>query len=169
MSVALEGSYTAEAQKAFERQKRYRLMWIDTKYEQGVVKVVAFDEDGNAVAEKEIRTAGKPHKLVLEADRNVISADGKDLSFITVSVVDRDGNPCPNVNELVKFNVNGAGIYRAGANGDPASLDIFHQPQMHLFNGKLVAIVESTKTPGTITLEATAKGLKKGTIKIETK
>ncbi|MDD2300337.1 MAG: DUF4982 domain-containing protein [Fermentimonas sp.] len=169
LSVGIEGSYTAEAQKSFERQKRYRLMWMDTKYEPGTVKVVAYDKDGNAVAEKEIRTAGKPHRLVLEADRNVISADGKDLSFITVSVVDRNGNLCPNVSELVKFNVKGAGSYRAGANGDPSSLDLFHLPQMHLFNGKLVAIVESSETPGTITLEANAKGLRKGSIKIQTK
>ncbi len=169
LSVELEGSYTAEAQKSFERQKRYRLMWMDTKYQPGTVKVVAYDDNGNAVAEKEIKTAGKPHQLVLEADRNVITADGKDLSFITVSVVDRNGNPCPNVNELVKFNVKGAGSYRAGANGDPTSLDLFHLPQMHLFNGKLVAIVESSETPGTITLEATAKGLRKGSIKIQTK
>ncbi len=169
LSVPLDDSYTAEAQKGFERQKRYRLMWMDTRYEPGTVKVVAYDEDGNAVAEKEIRTAGKPHRLVLEADRDVIQADGKDLSFITVSVVDRNGNPCPNVNELVRFNVKGAGSYRAGANGDATSLDLFHLPQMHLFNGKLVAIVESSETPGTITLEATAKGLRKANITIRTK
>lgn len=169
LSVEIDGSYTAEAQKSFERQKRYRLMWMDTKYEPGTVRVVAYDEAGNAVAEKEIRTAGKPHRLVLEGDRDVISADGKDLAFITVSVVDRNGNPCPNVNELVKFNVKGAGSYRAGANGDPASTDLFHLPQMHLFNGKLVAIVESSETAGTITLEANAKGLRKGSIKIQTK
>ncbi|NLJ00669.1 MAG: glycoside hydrolase family 2 protein [Bacteroidales bacterium] len=169
LTVPLDGSYTAEAQQGFDRQKRYRLMWMDTRYEPGTVKVVAYDEDGNAVAEKEIRTAGKPHRLVLEADRTTIEADGKDLSFITVSVVDRDGNPCPNVNELVRFNVKGAGTYRAGANGDATSLDLFHLPQMHLFNGKLVAIVESGETPGTITLEATSRGLRKANITIRTK
>ncbi len=169
LTVPLDGSYTAEAQQGFERQKRYRLMWMDTRYEPGTVKVVAYDEAGNAVAEQEIRTAGKPHRLVLEADRDAIQADGKDLSFITVSVVDRDGNPCPNVNELVRFNVKGAGSYRAGANGDATSLDLFHLPRMHLFNGKLVAIVESTETPGSITLEATSKGLRKASITIRTK
>jgi beta-galactosidase len=169
LSIEIDGSYTAEAQKSFERQKRYRLMWMDIKYEPGTVKVVAYDNAGNIAAEKEIRTAGKPHRLVLEADRNVISADGKDLSFITVSVVDRNGNPCPNVNELVNFEVKGAGSYRAGANGNAASLDLFHLPQMHLFNGKLVAIVESIETPGTITLEAKAKGLRKASIQIQTK
>jgi beta-galactosidase len=132
------------------------------------LKVVAYDEQGKAVAEKEVRTAGKPHRLVLEADRDVIQADGKDLSFVTVWVVDRNGNPCPNVNELVRFNVKGAGTYRAAANGDATCLDLFHLPQMHLFNGKLVAVVESLMTPGTITLEATAKGLRKGSVTIRT-
>jgi len=169
LSVPLDGSYTKEAQQSLQRQKRYRLMWMDTKYEPGTVKVVAYDEKGNVAAEKEIRTAGKPHHLVLEADREVISADGKDLSFITVSVVDKNGNPCPTVNDLVTFQVKGAGTYRAGANGDPASLDLFHLPQMHLFNGKLVAIVESTEAPGSIILEASAKGLRKATVAIQTR
>lgn len=169
LSIKREGTYTAEAQKSFERQKRYRLMWMDTKYEPGTIKVVAYDEDGNAVEEKEIRTAGKPHRLVLEADRNVINADGKDLSFITVSVVDKDGNICPDVNELVKFNVKGAGKYKAAANGDAASLDLFHLPQMHLFSGKLVAIVEAGEVPGDIQLTATMKGVRSSSIKVETK
>ena len=168
LSVKLEGSYSKEAQKNFERQKRYRLMWMDTKYEPGTVKVVAYDKDGNAVEEKEIHTAGKPHRLVLEADRNVISADGKDLAFITVSVVDKDGNICPDVNELVKFSVKGAGKYKAAANGNAASLDLFHLPQMHLFSGKLVAIVEAGKLPGNIQLQASMKGVPNGRIDIKT-
>ncbi|MDD5620365.1 MAG: invasin domain 3-containing protein, partial [Proteiniphilum sp.] len=104
-----------------------------------------------------------------EVDRTEISADGKDLSFITVSVVDRQGNPCPNINELVSFSVKGDGSYRAAANGDPTSLDLFHLPQMHLFNGKLVAIVESSRQPGTLTFEAKAKGLRKASIDIRTR
>ncbi|MDD2512779.1 MAG: hypothetical protein PHS71_05940, partial [Proteiniphilum sp.] len=58
---------------------------------------------------------------------------------------------------------------RAGANGDPTSLDLFHLPQMHLFNGKLVAIVESADKPGTITFDANAKGLRSASIKIQAK
>ncbi|MDO5607535.1 MAG: DUF4982 domain-containing protein [Capnocytophaga sp.] len=166
--IPLDGSDSDDAKKTFERQKRYRLMWMDTRYEPGTVKAVAYDENGNIAAETEIRTAGKPYKLVLEADRNTIKADGKDLSFITVSAVDKDGNLCPNVNELVTFKVSGAGTYRAGANGDPTCLDQFHLPKMHLFNGKLVAIVESSEKAGTITLKASAKGLKGEEIKIRT-
>ena len=169
LSIPVEGSYSEEAQQSLERQKRYRLMWMDTKYEPGMVKVVAYDAEGNVAATKEMRTAGKPHRLVLEADRTEITADGKDLSFITISVVDRQGNPCPNINELVRFSVKGTGSYRAAANGDPASLDLFHLPHMHLFNGKLVAIVESSRQPGILTFEAKAKGLRKASIDIRTR
>lgn len=73
------------------------------------------------------------------------------------------------VNELVTFSVKGAGSYRAAANGDPTSIDQFHLPQMHLCNGKLVAIVASSEQPGKITLEANANGLQKASIAIQTK
>ncbi|MFJ1322324.1 DUF4982 domain-containing protein [Capnocytophaga canis] len=169
LNIPLDGSYTKEAQQSFERQKRYRLMWLDTKYEAGEVKVIAYDKNGKAVAEKIVKTAGKPHSLRLTADRNVITADGKDLSFITIEVVDKDGNLCPNVNDLVTFKVSGAGTYRAAANGDATSTDQFHLPKMHLFNGKLVAIVQSSEKAGEITFEAKSKGLKTTVIKVKTK
>lgn len=118
---------------------------------------------------KKCAQSGKPDRIVLEADRSVINADGKDLSFITVSVVDKNDNPCPNANHLVKFNVSGEGVYRAGANGDATCLDLFHLPQMHLFSGKLTAIVEATETPGKIVLKASAKRLSPSKIEITTK
>ncbi len=167
LSIPLDGSYTEAAQQSFERQKRYRLMWLDTKYEAGEVKVVAYDKDGNPSMEKVVRTAGKPYTLRLTADRNTIKADGKDLSFITVEAVDKDGNLCPNENALVTFKVSGAGTYRAAANGDATSLDQFHLPKMHLFNGKLVVIVQSGEKEGTITLTAEAKGLKSQKIEVK--
>lgn len=153
--------------KDFKRQERYRLMWMDAKYEPGVVKVVAYDKNGKPVAEKEIRTAGKPHHLELVADRSVIKSDARDLSFVTVKVVDKNGNLCPNVQELVKFKVKGAGTYRAGGNGNSIALDLFHEPQMHLFNGMLTAIIQSTDKPGVITLEAEMKGIPKAKIEIK--
>lgn len=165
LSVTVHNSDT----KDFSRQKRYRLMWMDTKYEPGTVKVIAYDKNGKPVAEKEISTAGKPHRIELVADRNIISADGKDLSFVTVKVVDKAGNLCPNVQDLVNFKVKGAGKYRAGANGNSTSLDLFHLPKMHLFNGMLTAIVQSTEKPGTISLEASMKGVKSGKIEILSK
>ena len=166
-SVTLENSWDEESEKSLKRQSRYRLMWMDTKYEPGTVKVVAYNEAGEAVAEKEVKTAGKPHHIELSVDRATIAANGKDLAFVTVSVVDKDGNLCPMADNLIEFSVTGAGHYRAGANGNSVSLELFHEPKMRVFSGMMTAIVESNDTPGTITLTARAKGLKSAKIVIK--
>jgi beta-galactosidase len=158
-----------EALRQLLRQRRYRLMWMDVKYEPGTIKVVAYDDKGQAVAQKEVHTAGKPDHLELSADRTVIGADGKDLSFITVTVVDKDGNPCPEAAHSVQFKVTGAGTYRAAANGDATNLEQFHLPKMSVFKSQLVAIVQSTEQAGKIQFEATAKGLKKATLALQSK
>lgn len=147
--------------------RRYRLMWMDVKYEPGEVKVVAYDSDGNVAEEKTVRTAGRPDHIQLSVDRDRLTADGKDLAYVTVSIVDKDGNLCPDDGREVSFKVSGAGTYRAAANGNPSCLDQFHLPHMHAFSGQLTAIVQSAEQGGTITLQATAKGLKAGTITIE--
>jgi len=90
-------------------QNRYRLMWMDVKYEPGTLKVVAFDSNGKPVAEEKITTTGKPYKIVLTPDRKEITADGKDLAFVTVSVVDQNGIPCPTATNVLNFEVKGAG------------------------------------------------------------
>ena len=164
--INLQDTMNDESERLFERQQRYRLMWMDTKYEPGIVKVVAYNEAGEAVAEREVRTAGQPHHIELSADRASIAADGRDLSFITVRVVDKNGNLCPAANNEIHYTVKGAGKYRAGANGDPTSLELFHQPKMRVFSGMMTAIVESGEKPGTVTLTATSKGLKPATITI---
>ena len=169
LSVTPENSADSASTANFKRQQRYRLMWMDTKYEPRTVKVVAYNDKGEAVAEKEIHTAGKPDHIELVADRNEIKADGKDLSFVTVRVVDKDGNLCPDAQHLIKYSVKGAGTYRAGANGDPTSIELFHLPQMKVFNGMMTAIVQSTDKPGEITLTATGKGLKSGKLVLMSK
>ncbi|MGP2570589.1 DUF4982 domain-containing protein [Ornithobacterium rhinotracheale] len=168
-NVDLDASGTDEAKKNLERQKRYRLMWMDTKYEPGTLKVVAYDKDGKAVAEKEIHTAGKLDHFRMTVENPSIKADGKDLSFVTIEVVDKDGNLVPDYNELANFKVSGAGTYRAGANGDPTCVDQFHLPKMHFFNGKLVAIVQAKEVAGKATLQVKAKGVKTGKASIEVK
>ena len=169
LSVTVHNSGDSLSTAQFKRQQRYRLMWMDTRYEPGTVKVVAYDEQGNAVAEKEMKTAGNPYRIELIADRPTIAADGRDLSFVTVRVVDKEGNLCPNASNQISFKVKGKGYYRAGANGDPTSLESFQEPHMKVFSGMMTAIVASTEEPGKITLEATAKGLKKATLIIESK
>ncbi len=142
-------------------------MWMDAVYEPGEVKVIAYDAQGKAVEEKTICTAGKPHHIELIADRTQLSADGKDLAYINVRVVDKDGNLCPNDQRLVKFSVAGDGKYRASANGDPTSLDLFHLPQMPLFNGQLTSIVQAGEKSGELVFEAQAKGLTSARITIK--
>jgi beta-galactosidase len=168
-SQTVEKTDTEEAKLQLLRQRRYRLMWMDVKYEPGTIKVVAYNKDGKAVAEKEVHTAGKPHHLELTADRTVLDADGKDLSYITVKVVDKDGNLCPDASDLINFKVSGAGTYRAVANGDARNIEQFHLPKMTAFKGQLVAIVQSSEKAGNIQFEAQAKGLKKGTVVLQGK
>lgn len=149
-----------------EPENRYRLMWHNAIYEPGELKVVAYDSTGHAVAEKSVRTAGQPHHIELATDRHQLTADGKDLAYVTLRIVDKDGNLCPTDGRLVKFSVSGAGRYRASANGDPTCLDLFHLPQMHAFGGMLTVIVEAGEKPGRIQLKATAKGLKNGRLSL---
>lgn len=169
LSVKLEGSYTDEAKASFERQKRYRLMWMDTRYEPGTVKVVAYDENGKAVAETEVHTAGKPYKIELSADRNEIQADGRDISFINVKVVDKDGNLCPDATNQIRFKVKGQGAFKAVANGNPVSLESFQEPKMKVFSGQLTALIQSSEESGVMELEASSPGLKSAKIKVVTK
>ena len=148
--------------------ERFRLVWKDVVYRPGELKVIAYDASGNAVMEKTVRTAGKPYALKLTPDRSTLAADGEDLSYINVSVVDRDGNPVPCDSRSVKITVEGSGKFRAMANGDPTSLELFHIPQMKLFSGQLTAIIQSGNAPGRITVHATARGLKKCSVTLRT-
>lgn len=139
-------------------------MWPDVVYEPGELKVIAYDKDGEIADEKIVQTAGKPHHLELLADRSRLKADGKDLAYVTVRVVDKDGNLCPNDGSLVSFTVTGSGSYRAGANGNPTCLDLFHLPEIHAFSGQLTAVVQTNMKMGEIVLEAKAKKIRSGKI-----
>lgn len=146
--------------------KRFRLMWNEVVYQPGELKVVAYDVDGAPVAEKTVKTAGKASALKLTPDRAVLNADGEDLCFVNVSLVDRNGNPVPVDSRLVKVKVSGAGTFKAIGNGDPTCLEPFHLPQMHLFSGQLTIIVQGSHEPGEMTVEVEAKGVKKAVCEI---
>ena len=148
------------------RLDRYRLRWNNVKYEPGEIKVVAYDYDGTPRGEKIVRTAGAPARIVLKADRNRISSKGEDLSFVTVSVVDKNGTPCPTATNKMKFEVSGAGKYRAACNGDATSLVAFNSTEMPLFSGELVVVVEGLKR-GTAMLSVSADGLPTAKLPIE--
>lgn len=148
---------------------RCRLMWMETVYEPGEVKVVAYDNDNKVAAEKTLRTAGMPHHLVLTPNRSELVANGDDLLYVTVQVVDKDGNIVPTDSRMVRFKVEGNGTFEAAANGDPTCLLPFQNPEMKLFSGAATAIVRSGKAAGRLTIKASAKGVKESMITISIK
>ncbi len=151
-----------------QAMKRFRLMWNDVTYQPGEIRVVAYDADGKEVAESIVRTAGKAYAIRLAPDRKVLKADGEDLCYLNVSLVDKDGNPVPADDRLVKVNVSGKGSFKAIANGDPTCLESFQKPQMHLFSGQLTIIIQSGTEPGDISVEVSAKGVRKANLTIKT-
>ncbi len=166
-------SYGSQRKKSAEKpteglqdediEGRYRLMWEEAIYQPGEIMVVAYNEKGQPADTAFVRTAGEPHHIELETIYTSLKADGKDLAYITAKVLDKDGNLCPHDGRQMTFSVSGAGKYRASANGDPRCLDIFHEPRMHAFSGKLTVIVQSLEDiSGELTLTVKAKGLKSG-------
>ena len=151
------------------RLDRYRLRWNDVRYEPGELKVIVYDETGQKAGEKVVKTAGKPAHLQLDSwtqqsDLSPLSslhsplkADGTDLAFITVSLVDKQGTLIPDAADLLTFEVSGAGTFRGVCNGDATSLESFTQPTMKLFHGQLVVVVQAANKPGTLTLKVTDK------------
>ncbi len=146
----------------------YRLRWDDVVYEPGTLKVVTY-KNGKAWATDQVKTAGAPAKLELEPDRRAISADGKDLSFVTVTVTDRHGVMAPRADNDIHFDIKGPGEIVATDNGDPTSFVPFPSHDRKAFNGLCLVIVRGEAGhPGKITVTATADGLKLGTAHIKT-
>ena len=139
------------------RLDRYRLRWQNVKYEKGEIKVVVYDEQGNKAGEKTVKTAGKPAKLQLTADRSTIAADGSDLAFITVSLTDKNGTLCPDADHSLEFKVTGAATFNSVCNGDATSLEVFTEPTMKLFHGQLVVVVQASTASGKATLSVRDK------------
>ena len=136
---------------------RYRLRWNDVRYQPGELRVVVYDENGNKAGEQTLRTAGKATTLKLDADRTVLKADGDDMAFVTVSLVDKKGTMIPDASDELTFSVSGAATYQAACNGDATSLEPFTNPQMKLFSGQLVVLVRATEQAGKATLTVTDK------------
>ncbi|MDP4238119.1 MAG: beta-galactosidase GalB [Bacteroidota bacterium] len=149
--------------------EKYRLMWNNITYQPGEIKAVAYENNGNIAATQIIKTVGKPAKIKLTADRTTITADGKDLSFVTVEITDNDGNLCPNAQRLLFFKTQGEGSLKALCNGDPTDLTSFSSNYMKAFNGKMVAIISSTKLNGKIKLVVSGERLENNEIEINTK
>ncbi|MCK5565668.1 MAG: DUF4982 domain-containing protein [Planctomycetes bacterium] len=145
-------------------ESKYRLAW-QVPYEPGSIKAVAY-KNGKIAATKKITTAGAPAKIELTADRSIISADGKDLSFITARILDAEGNFCPMADNMVSFNVKGNADIIAVGNGDPTTTTSYQADERAAFNGMCLAIIRSQNTKETVCITATSDKLKASTINI---
>ena len=143
---------------------KFHAMWR-VVYEPGEVRVVS-RKDGKEVLSKTIKTAGKPAQIRLTADRTSIQADGRDLCFVTVEILDKDGNLCPLADNLVTFDIAGNAFIAGVDNGSPYSMEQFKANHRKAFYGKCLVVIQSNEEKGSATLTATADGLRAAEIAI---
>ena len=143
----------------------YRLHW-NVPYEAGELKVIGYI-DGKKVTEKQINTAKKPAKIELVPDRNLIKSDREDMSFVTVRILDIEGNLCPNSENLVEFELKGEGEIVAVGNGNPATTELFQSNQRKAFSGQCMVYIKASSSPGEIILKAKSDGLEGADITIQ--
>jgi beta-galactosidase len=153
------------------RVKETHLTW-QVPYEPGTLRAVAMD-GGRAVAEDRVETAGGPVRLELSVDRPTIRADGQDLAFVTVRVVDARGRLSrTDGNQLVRFSLSGAGSIAGVDNGDPTNHEPFIGPtpgsaQHKAFNGLALVVIRAPRTGGAIAVSAQADGLSPASVRIQ--
>jgi beta-galactosidase len=147
-------------------QLEYRFRWDDVVYQPGELKVAAY-KNGQPWAEQTVRTAGEPARLKLTVDRDALTPDPADLSYITVEIVDREGRLVPRANNRLTFTLEGPGEFAGIDNGDPTNHDWFRNPQRNAFNGMCLAIVRpKAGEPGNITLRVQTEGLEVATVRL---
>ena len=131
--------------------------WI-VPYQPGTLEAIGY-RDGKKVASQTLRTLGDAAKIKLTPDRKKIKADGYDLSFVTVEVLDKTGKLHPNADNEIKFSIKGPGEILAVGNGDQASVELFQAKQRKAHNGRCLVVVKSARRGGKIELAAKSKGL----------
>ena len=137
-------------------------------YEPGALVAIGLDDAEKEVERWTLQTAGAPAQIRLTPDRATIAADGQDLSYIGVEVLDAAGNLCPQAANLVKFALAGPGQIIGVGNGDPRNIESFQAPQHSAFEGRALVIVKSGGAAGTLRLTASAPGLKSATANVQT-
>jgi beta-galactosidase len=149
------------------RQKQgdqIHLMWR-VPFTPGKLLAVGYTK-GKEILRSEVHTAGKPAKIILEADRKSLKADGTDLSFVTIRIVDQDGNLVPDASNLVHFNIQGNGFIAGVDNGNPISHESFKANYRQAFNGLCLAVIQSDGTPGKIQFKAESENLEPASLEI---
>ncbi|MDO5482671.1 MAG: glycoside hydrolase family 2 TIM barrel-domain containing protein [Bacteroidaceae bacterium] len=146
---------------------RYRLRWNKVKYEPGELKVVVFDDEGKEAGYKSVKTAGAASAILLTGDLGTsikdLKADGEDMTFITVNILDKEGNLVPDADQQITVSVTGAATFKGICNGDATSTEVFTKPTMKVFHGQLVIGIQSNGKTGKATVKVHGKGLKPAT------
>lgn len=145
--------------------KSYHSMWR-VPFEPGELVAVS-RKDGKTVARDTVRTASEPYAIRLTPDRKEINADGTDLSYVLVEVVDKDGNVCPHADDEITFEVFGAGFNNGVDNGLQTSLERFKADKRKTFNGKAMLIVQNNGNSGDIMVRATSPDLRSATTRMK--
>jgi beta-galactosidase len=136
------------------------------RFEPGTLKAIS-RKNGKIILTKEKKTAGKPAKIQLIADRKILQANGEDLSFITVRILDANNNLVPYADNLVRFSIKGEGTIAGVDNGNPVSMESFKASERKAFSGMCLAIIKSTQKNGSVNLSANAAGLSSAEINIK--
>ncbi|MEI7828978.1 MAG: glycoside hydrolase family 2 TIM barrel-domain containing protein [Prolixibacteraceae bacterium] len=150
--------------KPTNRANQFIAKW-QVPYQSGILKAIGFS-GGKQIKVFELKTAEKPKSIRLTADRNIIKADGQDLSYVTIGIVDQNGNLNPKADDLVNFEIKGPGRIVAVGNANPVSLESYQQPQRKAWRGKCLIIIQSDRQMGNIALTAKSANLKLATVNI---
>lgn len=137
-------------------------------YEKGTIKAIGKNK-GQEVASEELKTAGEPARVILSADKTTIANNWDDVSYVTATIVDANGVPCPIADKLVSFSATGSGLVTATDNGSLANQESMKSRDRHTFNGKCVALIKANAPLGKIVVKATVPGLESGSVTIDVK
>lgn len=135
-------------------------------YEPGTLIAVS-RKNGKTVLQREIHTAGAPYSIRLTPDRTRLRTNDDDLSFITVEIIDKEGNIVPDAANLVQFAVKGPASIAGVDNGSQTSMESFNAPQRSAFKGKCLVVIRAGKKKGAITVTASAEGLKASAVSLQ--
>jgi beta-galactosidase len=154
-------------EKPTTREQKFRTEF-SVPYSSGKLRAVGVDE-GKEVESRELVTAGPAHAIRMSPDRKAIHADGQDLSFVTIEIVDDKGTVCTDFHEYVDFRLQGPGTLQAIGNGDLTSRESYVAKPRKVYQGRALVVIRSAKHDGTIKLTAQSLGLSSETVEIETK
>ncbi|MGC8668491.1 MAG: glycoside hydrolase family 2 TIM barrel-domain containing protein [Chthonomonadales bacterium] len=152
--------------RATTRRERFTAEW-QVPYEPGELVAVGMDERAAELCRWELRTASKTTRIRLRADRQLLFADGQDLSYVTVEVTDDHGVVDPNAQNMIRFTIGGPGTIAGVGNGDPQSLESFQRHQRRAFRGRCLVVVKAGTRPGEIVLKANSAGLDGAQIRLD--